>query len=412
MVSTQQDPFSMQRLMELARQRGLEPNLVRLNWASLLRQMRRGPLLLVLDNGNVVAALRKEQKSGEEIVVSDPLYRGGELFYLPRPALEGAWTGAALILKSPRFQTVRAIKAGAIGGAAIVAAVSGFTLAQALKQEIKIFDQPLDRAAVVGQETSSPAGGTRNSALEAPEADDEQVAVASSEASSPSDAQAATAPTMPVPRGAEYREEPEAGDAHGPQTQATASPPFQDDTVTKIALPSPGDDNASPDQRVDSAALVANSAEQRSEDVPEAVGSPDSNNLTPITPLAAGTPTPVPGTDGDTQPPRADFYQSLAPQDHVLPPLLNVTVLVTRGDTSLLSGDITSARLYYERAALAQNATGALRLAESYDPNFLTKARLVWARSDVSLAVQWYRRARALGAREAEAPLRALSASE
>jgi TPR repeat protein len=81
--------------------------------------------------------------------------------------------------------------------------------------------------------------------------------------------------------------------------------------------------------------------------------------------------------------------------------------LVNRGDALLSSGDIASARLFYERAAEAGNAKGALRLGESYDPGFLKRAQLQM-KPDSAQARFWYGRARELGASEADILLKAI----
>jgi TPR repeat protein len=76
-------------------------------------------------------------------------------------------------------------------------------------------------------------------------------------------------------------------------------------------------------------------------------------------------------------------------------------VLLTRGDSLFRTGDLASARLFYERAANAGSGQAALRLGESYDPHFLEKTHLRGARSDTETAILWYKRARDLGASEA-----------
>jgi TPR repeat protein len=73
------------------------------------------------------------------------------------------------------------------------------------------------------------------------------------------------------------------------------------------------------------------------------------------------------------------------------------------------SGDLASARLFYERAANAGNGQAALRLGETYDPRFLDQARLRGARGDAAAAVFWYKRAHDLGMSEAEILLGTLS---
>jgi DNA repair exonuclease SbcCD ATPase subunit len=75
--------------------------------------------------------------------------------------------------------------------------------------------------------------------------------------------------------------------------------------------------------------------------------------------------------------------------------------LLDRGDSLFSSGDIASARLFYERAAQTGNADAALRLGETYDPAFLKRVQpREYANS--SRALFWYGRARELGATEAD----------
>ena len=88
-----------------------------------------------------------------------------------------------------------------------------------------------------------------------------------------------------------------------------------------------------------------------------------------------------------------------------------ISSLLTRGDSLFGVGDVTSARLYYERAADAGDAQAALRLGESYDPSFLAWARLNGVRGDPVVATRWYRRARELGNPEAEILLKSLHAN-
>jgi hypothetical protein len=78
----------------------------------------------------------------------------------------------------------------------------------------------------------------------------------------------------------------------------------------------------------------------------------------------------------------------------------DVAVLLTRGDTSFGTGDLVSARLFYERAAAAGSGEAALRLGESYDPHFLEKTHLR-GHGDVAAAIFWYERAYELGVSEA-----------
>jgi hypothetical protein len=64
-----------------------------------------------------------------------------------------------------------------------------------------------------------------------------------------------------------------------------------------------------------------------------------------------------------------------------------------QGDARLQIGDVTSARLFYERAADAGDGRGAMRLGATFDPTFLQRAGLRNVRGDVAEAQFWYGRA-------------------
>ena len=79
-----------------------------------------------------------------------------------------------------------------------------------------------------------------------------------------------------------------------------------------------------------------------------------------------------------------------------------LAALVRRGDEFLTSGDITSARLFYERAADAGSGRAALQLGATFDPIILGYVRSGSGLADPAQALSWYRRARDLGMVEAE----------
>ena len=83
-----------------------------------------------------------------------------------------------------------------------------------------------------------------------------------------------------------------------------------------------------------------------------------------------------------------------------LPPT-EIAALLARGDALFARGDISSARLFYERAADAGEGRAALRLGNTFDPAFLGFAHL-YMRGDLAIAESWYGRARELGETEAE----------
>ncbi len=86
----------------------------------------------------------------------------------------------------------------------------------------------------------------------------------------------------------------------------------------------------------------------------------------------------------------------------------NASVFLERGDALFGVGDVSSARLFYERAADAGDGQAALRLGETYDPTFLERAKLRAVQGDAAAAIFWYRRARELGVAEAEILLRGI----
>jgi TPR repeat protein len=132
-------------------------------------------------------------------------------------------------------------------------------------------------------------------------------------------------------------------------------------------------------------------------------------SLTATKPAANTVPAPSPSTTalpvGPASPPVAALVTVPAPAP---PDAVEVAGLVRRGDVLLGTGDVASARLFYERAADAGDALAALRLGESFDPDFLHQARIWGTQGDLRTAIIWYRRARELGSAEAEILLKSL----
>jgi hypothetical protein len=86
---------------------------------------------------------------------------------------------------------------------------------------------------------------------------------------------------------------------------------------------------------------------------------------------------------------------------------------IKRGDDLMTAGNVEAARLFYERAADAGLAQGALALAATFDPDELNRRQVVGGlQPDPAAARRWYERARELGADEADEPLRRLSAQQ
>ncbi len=88
----------------------------------------------------------------------------------------------------------------------------------------------------------------------------------------------------------------------------------------------------------------------------------------------------------------------------------SAAALLGRGDALLRTGDIVSARSFYQQAAEAGNARAALMLGATFDPAFLRQAQVQGLRGDLAMAYRWYRRAQQLGDPEAAQLLEALGA--
>ena len=85
--------------------------------------------------------------------------------------------------------------------------------------------------------------------------------------------------------------------------------------------------------------------------------------------------------------------------------------LARRGDAMLAIKDISAARKLYESAADAGSAAGATALARTYDPAYLATLGVVGLQPDPAAAAVWYRKAAALGDRDAVTRLRTLARS-
>ena len=126
-------------------------------------------------------------------------------------------------------------------------------------------------------------------------------------------------------------------------------------------------------------------------------------------PLAA-TPAPAPVTmpapASASAPPPAQAHPPIVAEAPLSPVLL--ALLLRRGDEESAIGDISAARLLYERAAEAGNGQAARQMARSYDPAFLPPA-VANTLADLGRAKQWYQRAASLGNADSATRLKALN---
>ena len=120
-------------------------------------------------------------------------------------------------------------------------------------------------------------------------------------------------------------------------------------------------------------------------------------------PPSLASPTPAMHESKVTTTPLSDL-----PKPPSLPSSVQHTLL-TRGDAMLRLGDVSAARMLYQRAADSGVGVAALKLAETYDPTYIAARDLRGIKPDPVAAEAWYRRAQALGETEAIERLRSLS---
>ncbi len=106
------------------------------------------------------------------------------------------------------------------------------------------------------------------------------------------------------------------------------------------------------------------------------------------------------------------FMKTAAPQSPGNAPSSTSTamvaeIMVRRADALLHLGDISAARLLYERAAAAGSGHAATAMGKTFDAAFLAEVGAVGMGADPTLAATWYRRAIELGDAEARSRLQA-----
>jgi len=122
-------------------------------------------------------------------------------------------------------------------------------------------------------------------------------------------------------------------------------------------------------------------------------------------------------SDNAEQPaPANDTVATIAPEKPTParvepPPSPAVTLMLRRGDELLATGDIISARRFFERAASSGSAAAMCGIGKSFDPLFLRGAGVIGIAGDAEAAIAWYRKAADAGSNDARARLERLRAT-
>jgi hypothetical protein len=134
-----------------------------------------------------------------------------------------------------------------------------------------------------------------------------------------------------------------------------------------------------------------------------ATGSPAPAEAAP-TSVAPAPPPAAPAVATTTPPPPPAAGSAASPANP-----LEAAKLIARGENYLAQADIASAQLFFRLAADRGSGPAARAMAATVDPVALAARPIPGARANAAEAVQWYRRAVALGDGEAGVALARLS---
>jgi hypothetical protein len=108
-----------------------------------------------------------------------------------------------------------------------------------------------------------------------------------------------------------------------------------------------------------------------------------------------------PAATGAGSPPSSKAVRTLDPDE--------VKFLIGQGEQFASAGDLVAARALFQRAAEAGDATAAMALGATYDPNVLAKLGAIGMHADVEKARSWYQKAESQGLAQATRQLEALA---
>ena len=133
-------------------------------------------------------------------------------------------------------------------------------------------------------------------------------------------------------------------------------------------------------------------------------GSPAQEPATPrneASPQGKTTAMLSPDPSGDQAPPANKAVRALGADE--------IKLLMKQGEQFTATGDLAAARLVFQRAAEAGDATAALAMGATYDPIVVAKLGVLGMSADLGKARSWYERAKGLGSPEASRRLELLA---
>jgi hypothetical protein len=394
------------------------------NWNWLKLEDINMPILLLLKNGNTIVAMT-DSGAEKEICVSDPLYNNGEIFILSREELERVWSGDAMTV-DPRSSDAQLpdaasnregqygipLKAAAkrksikislfVLSVVLFAHILRITISDKLSDETRevlspsrIYEYLLPARAApayLDDGITTRAVGTRV----LPDTIRPELGVKI--AAPVANATGQLASTDMRRNGGTQRPATEAISASSAVSAYAGPPAASIPAVAQLAPPlheveqtpneGPADRALTPSARENSMSLLTATIPAVS--MPSAV--PDHQSRGPATAISLGVGS---GTGAAAVSLEHQFSGVRLSEEEV-------SALRGRGDALFRTGDVVSARLFYERAAEGGDGLAALQLGETYDPAFLSRAGINGIRGDGVTATRWYLRASELGAGEAQ----------
>ena len=390
------ETVSLSRFVELAAEFGLQAQWTELDWQGLKTIASAQPLLVVRNDAEVVVVTGGGRSGAEEVSVWDP-HHDGVVFFVSREDFERAWAGHALMI-TPVHAEANVVK---------------LRPGRETTPDAAGDDSPADPDVSKQQTSPSPMRTARASKSG-------RRGETSRRSAGLLLGLAVTAIVVAAGIGLFLLTAPDADHIVSPRAAAPVKSAAIRDTLMNGREAAPPAGVAAPPAVVGSSETTSTSATPPSAgpankpgDTPP-IGAPTREASLAAPPAEAAPSSKSTAAAPATQMPEAPTSVAASvPPAPPAGPLLSgpeIVAFVARGDALFGKGDLAAARLLYERAADAGDGQAALRLGETFDPVFLDQAHLSGVRGDSGTAMSWYRRARDLGAADADVLIKSLEA--